>query len=254
MNEDLKQALLAYQMAALMSQFKTGFLARVSHELRSPLSSLISLHQLILSDLCESRAEEREFINQAHQSSLKLMKLIDQIIEVSKTEYGTNILEIKQLELKEILAIVYNLVHLQAAHKNLKLSIIYPQKNLKVLADEKRLKQVLITLIDTGISLMENGNIRVETNIFDSNLLEINLNFDSESNKWSESVNLLEEQPETTPEAVKKFSQKIEFSPGMKLMLCQNLIETMGGKLLLISPQKNLTRIQCFLPKSGGLV
>lgn len=254
MNEDLKQALLAYQMAALMSQFKTGFLARVSHELRSPLSSLISLHQLILSDLCESPAEERDFINQAYQSSLKLMKLIDQIIEVSKTEYGTNILEIKQLEFKEILAIVYNLVHLQASHKNLKLSIIYPQNNIKVLADEKRLKQVLITLIDTGISLMEHGNIRVETNIFDSNLLEINLDFDSESNKWSESVNLLEEQAETTPEAVKKFSQKIEFSPGMKLILCQNLIETMGGKLLLISPQKNLTRIQCFLPMSGGLV
>ena len=64
LKEELKQAQLAYQMAAQMSQFKAGFLARTSHELRSPLSSMIGLHQLILSDLCESPEEQKEFIKE----------------------------------------------------------------------------------------------------------------------------------------------------------------------------------------------
>src|SRR4028118_383672 len=73
--EQLKQTQLAYQMAHEMSQFKSGFLARTSHELRSPLSSVIGLHQLILSDLCDSPEEEREFVAQANASALKLVKL-----------------------------------------------------------------------------------------------------------------------------------------------------------------------------------
>ena len=75
LKEELKQTELALQMAAQMSQFKGGFLARTSHELRSPLSSLIGLHQLIVSDLCDDPEEEREFVAQAYQYALKLMGL-----------------------------------------------------------------------------------------------------------------------------------------------------------------------------------
>ncbi|MGL5880139.1 MAG: sensor histidine kinase, partial [Xenococcaceae cyanobacterium] len=88
LKEELKQTQLAYQMAIQWSQFKAGFLARISHELRSPLSSLIGLHQLILSDLCESPEEQREFLSQAHQSALKLMRLIDEVVDIAKTSYG----------------------------------------------------------------------------------------------------------------------------------------------------------------------
>ena len=47
LREKLKQAQLAYQMAITINQFKTGYLGRIAHELRSPLSNLMSIHQLI---------------------------------------------------------------------------------------------------------------------------------------------------------------------------------------------------------------
>jgi signal transduction histidine kinase len=249
MNEDLKQAILAYQMAAQMLQFKTGFLARVSHELRSPLSSLISLHQLILSDLCDNPAEEREFIKQAHQSAFKIINLIDNIIDVAKVEYGTKTLAINSIEITEILLNIYNLLYLQATNKNLQFKINYPDTNIKVLADKKRLQQVLISLIDAGIYIMDNGSIQVESKVnCEKDLVEINLKFDCQSNKWSESVNLLEEIPQPTREEIKNLSQQIEFSPGMKLILAESLLTTMGGKLLLTGLENNITQIQCFLP------
>ena len=151
LKEELKQAQLAYQMAAQMSQFKAGFLARTSHELRSPLSSMIGLHQLILSDLCESPEEQKEFIAQAYHSALKLMKLIDEIVAVSKTEYGTNSLHLELLSLDSIFAEIDRLTHLQAANRNLKLRIEQPDPQLCVFADRNRLIQLIFNLIDSGI-------------------------------------------------------------------------------------------------------
>jgi signal transduction histidine kinase len=85
LKEELKQTQLAYEMAKEMSQFKAGFLARTSHELRSPLSSLIGLHQLILQDLCDSPEEERQFVAQANTSALKMVKVLDDLVKVSKS-------------------------------------------------------------------------------------------------------------------------------------------------------------------------
>ena len=51
--QELEATKLAYLMTAQISQFKSGYLAKTAHELRSPLSSLMGLHQLILVDLCE---------------------------------------------------------------------------------------------------------------------------------------------------------------------------------------------------------
>ena len=66
--EQLKQTQLAYQLAQQMSQFKAGFLTRVSHELRSPLNSMIGLHQLILSDFsCDKDLHFVVMMNQRNQ-------------------------------------------------------------------------------------------------------------------------------------------------------------------------------------------
>jgi signal transduction histidine kinase len=54
LKRELQQTRLAYHMAVAINHLKSSFLARVAHELRSPLSSMISLHQIILADLCES--------------------------------------------------------------------------------------------------------------------------------------------------------------------------------------------------------
>ena len=129
--QELKQTQLAYQMAREISQFKAGFLARTSHELRSPLSSLIGLHQLILADLCENPEEEREFVEQAHEKSLKLLKLIDEILSVSKIESGRNKLDIETLQLAEFLQEVYNLTYLLAVNRNYPFTLSPPvSKNL----------------------------------------------------------------------------------------------------------------------------
>ena len=61
-------------MASEMSKFKAGFLARTAHELRSPMNSMISGLQLVISDLADDPEEERKFVSQAHSCALKTFK------------------------------------------------------------------------------------------------------------------------------------------------------------------------------------
>ena len=238
LRQELKQTQLAYQMAAQMSEFKAGFLARTSHELRSPLSSMIGLHQLILSDLCESPEEQKEFISQAYHSALKLMKLIDEIVAVSKTEYGSNRLHIESLQLTEIFANIDRLTHLQAANRNLKLEITTPNPSVYVLADRSRLIQLIVNLIDSGISVMKKGAIKV-TASGESNFIKIEIDLECPAITWqgdvnSQTQNIFTPDGDSSPEEIRQVLQEISLSPNMKLLLSQTLLETMGGSLELL--------------------
>ena len=247
LKEELKQAQLAYQMAAQMSQFKAGFLARTSHELRSPLSSMIGLHQLILSDLCESPEEQKEFIAQAYHSALKLMKLIDEIVAVSKTEYGSNSLHLESLPLLGIFDEIDRLTHLQAANRNLKLDIVPPDPSVNVFADRSRLIQLIFNLIDSGISLMKSGRIKLSTTKATEDSIRVEIDLECPIQRWQESK---APEPDLGQDitAIRELLQEISLSANMKLLLSQTLLETMGGTLELLdlsnySDDQPLTRI-----------
>ncbi|MGB5714679.1 MAG: HAMP domain-containing sensor histidine kinase, partial [Waterburya sp.] len=251
LKEELKQAQLAYQMAAQMSQFKAGFLARTSHELRSPLSSMIGLHQLILSDLCESPEEQKEFIAQAYHSALKLMKLIDEIVAVSKTEYGSNSLDLESLRLAEIFTEIDRLTHLQAANRNLKLEIVNPDTEVHVFADRSRLIQLIFNLIDSGISLMKTGKIILSTTEVTANIVRIEIDLDCPAAWWQESSATEADFNNSNSNdlmEIRELLQEISLSVNMKLLMSQTLLETMGGTLELldlsdINNQEKSTRI-----------
>ena len=234
LKEELRQAQLAFQMAAQMSQFKAGFLARTSHELRSPLSSMIGLHQLILSDLCESPEEQKEFIAQAYHSALKLMKLIDEIVAVSKTEYGSDRLYLESLQLAEIFNEINRITHLQAANRNLKLDIIIPDSEICVIADRSRLTQLIFNLIDSGISLMKSGKIKLSSTLVTANTVTMEIDLDCATALWQESTTTEPNLETTNLTQIREHLQQISLSANMKLLLSQTLLETMGGELELL--------------------
>ena len=246
--QELQQTQLAYYQAREMSQFQAGFLARISHELRSPLGSIIGLHQLILTDLCENPEEEREFIGEAHEKSLKLLKLIDEILNVSKIASGRNKLDIQTWQLSEFLQAVYNLTYLLAVNRNYPFILSPSDPEIYILADYNWLKQVLINLIDTTIAQMEEGNIYLSSNLSSTdNRANIWLDVPTDTVITNESLDLMKSENQTTQE-------NIVLSPGMKFSLNQSLVELMGGKLEILPFPTNqedtpqLTRLQISMP------
>lgn len=251
--EQLRQVELAYRMASEMSQFKAGFLARVSHELRSPLNGMIGMHQLILSDLCDGPQEEREFVAQADESALKMVKILDDILDVAKAEYGTSRLDIQPLQLAQVFQEVETLTYLQAKNRNLWLRIQPPDPDLYVLADPRHLRQVLVNLVDTAIVQMQEGSIRVSAHpTIATGQVHIWIDDERPEDVWSESVNLLQSPPSPNLEVP---------SPGLNLLINQTLLQLMQGRLELLAinddqplPAANelatfyRNRVQCSIP------
>ena len=160
--DDYGQLQLAYQRLLALERFKSGFLARTSHELRSPINTVVSLHQLILEDLCEDPEEERTFIGQSKDAALKMLSLLDQITAVSKLDVGREPPKLETVDLSFLLPEVEMLTALQAANQNVRYSVDLPDDTLEVVTDAKWLKNLLVSLIQDTVAHTKLMRIAVE--------------------------------------------------------------------------------------------
>ncbi|HEY9884073.1 MAG TPA: HAMP domain-containing sensor histidine kinase [Thermosynechococcaceae cyanobacterium] len=261
----LQSLQVAYQLATEISQFKGGFLARTSHELRSPLNGMIGMQQLILEDLCNNPEEERAFIAQANQAALKMIKVLDTVLDVARLEHGRLKMELQPLQLAELLETIHNLTHLQAVDRSLQLQVIVPDADLYVLADPHRLQRVLLHLVDGTIAQMQEGSIQISVFVSPGSLAPDSLAPDSMSSAtgyahiWidsdlppalSEPIDLLQTPAApTTPVP----------SPGLNLLTSQMLVSLMQGTLTVLAVPTDVEtpaddvatqrlRMQCSLP------
>ncbi|WP_430014826.1 sensor histidine kinase [Microcystis protocystis FBCC-A270] len=253
LKRELQQTRLAYQMAVAINHLKSSFLGRVAHELRSPLSSMISLHQMILADLCESPAEEREFIAQGQLAGRKLMAMLDEMINLSKLESGTIPLEREIFSLTKLWQDWASLTYLQAANRNIQLKFSPLTDDIAIIADYQCLSSALVLLVDAAIANLGSGSICISVSALDEKKVTISLEFTGEMALWPmpeiSSLSL-----ESKPEEVKQFTQVLGFSPSLKFQLAKGIIEVSGGEMSLDridnNSQDKLTEIVFSLPRS----
>lgn len=251
LRSQLHETELAYQMAVQMSQFKGSFLARTSHELRSPLNGVIGVHQLILSDLCDNAAEERTFLAQAHTSTLKMIELLDWVIDAAKLEQGNTQLDYQPIPLAALLNDVYNLTHLQAQNRNLQLQFVPLDRDLVAQADLRRLRQTLISLVDAAISQMQEGTITVSVPTVEASHCEISIATPLTVEQWTADLTQLPGQINQTlaslaKATVSQLAQQPFPSSGFAILVARSLLQSINGQLEIITVNDaQSTRINC---------
>lgn len=149
---DLATLQLAYDRLLHQAQHQAAFLGTASHELRSPINQIISLHQLILEDLCENPAEEREFIAQANQAIQTVLKNLDLLITLSKLDIGTLQPQIQPTLLEPLLTRVQRLIEMQCINRHCRFSLGPVEASLSVQSDAAWLEQVLVMLIEAALA------------------------------------------------------------------------------------------------------
>ncbi|MGB3308919.1 MAG: histidine kinase dimerization/phospho-acceptor domain-containing protein [Nodosilinea sp.] len=149
---DLATLQLAYDRLLHQAQHQAAFLGTASHELRSPINQIISLHQLILEDLCEDPAEEREFIAQANQTIQTVLKNLDLLITLSKLDIGTLQPQPQPILLAPLLTRVQRLVQMQCVNRHCRFSLGPVEPSLSVQTDTAWLEQVLVMLIEAALA------------------------------------------------------------------------------------------------------
>jgi signal transduction histidine kinase/HAMP domain-containing protein/ActR/RegA family two-component response regulator len=149
------------QQLAAASQYKSEFLANMSHELRTPLNSLLLLSRL-LADNSEHNLSERqiEFASTIHNAGADLLRLIDDILDLSKIEAGRVDVEPAPVDLAEVRGFVERAFAPQAEHKGLELRVeAAPGLPAEIVTDGRRLQQVLRNLLSNAVKFTAHGSV-----------------------------------------------------------------------------------------------
>jgi len=246
LQQQLRETTQAYHLVSQMSKFKAGFLARIAHEIRSPLGRIINLNQIILTGLCVDATEEKDFLHRGQTALSQLQNILDQVIAISHLANCPNYLNMQNCNLNEILDMVSHQTILQAKTNNINLNIIIPNTSIEVYADYHRLTQALTLLIDTIITWETTSQILLEVDPQqDKSLVSINLSFSGEISLFTEPINFLQEIHKSAVD----ISQELNISLGSKLHLITDLFESMGGMLLIADhdAQTKLITLRCLL-------
>ena len=151
------------EQLALVSQYKSEFLANMSHELRTPLNSLLTLARV----LCENEegnltSKQLEYTRSINSSGADLLKLINEVLDLSKVEAGKIEIAPRDVELAELRAFVERSFSALALHRGLEFLIEnasdVPER---IFTDPERLQQVLKNLLDNAFKFTERGSVRL---------------------------------------------------------------------------------------------
>jgi PAS domain S-box-containing protein len=155
---ELAEAKLAAESA---SRLKSQFLATMSHELRTPLNAILGFSEVIRDSVFGSTASSWEkyggYAASIHTSGRHLLSLISEILDLSKIEAGSYILDIRTLDLRQVVESVLTIVSPAAAAAGVQLRPILPASEVLLAADERAVRQVAINLLANAVKFTPRG-------------------------------------------------------------------------------------------------
>lgn len=167
---------------SVTSKYKSEFMANMSHELRTPLNSLLILSQLLTENKDGNLSEKQvEFAQTIYNSGADLLKMIDEILDLSKVDAGKMELNPEEIKMTELKSFVKQNFAPQAVKKGLSLRISFNEPLPdSLIADGHRLKQVLRNLLSNAFKFTTEGFIEFSVSQADSNLLPLDLPSENE--------------------------------------------------------------------------
>lgn len=139
-------------------KLKTEFLANVSYELRSPLTSISGFSEMLQQEYFGTLSEkQREYIESIHESSQHLMQLINDILDLASIEAGYMRLLVSEFDIHAMMKSVLSLTQARAKEHDLRIKLECPTNIGKMLGDETRIKQILFNLLSNAIKYSQAG-------------------------------------------------------------------------------------------------
>ncbi len=159
-----EQAARAQAAAEAASRAKTEFLARMSHEMRTPLNAVLGFSQLLLMQAKDRLGEQQtKWTHNIVEAGRHLTRLIDDLLDISRIEMGELAVETVAVDLQPLLDEALLMMNGQAERAKVSVGADYRgSAPLQVLADPTRLRQVLLNLLSNAIKYnREGGSVRV---------------------------------------------------------------------------------------------
>lgn len=161
----------AWKEAQNANKLKSEFLATTSHELRTPLNGIINCIRVVKEGYCDTKEEEHEFLSQADDAAIHLLKIINDVLDISKIEAGKLSVILEKIDLAKVIQEVIDLQIVNLQQKKLILKAPHLEKKIYVSADGAKLKQILINVLGNAVKFTEQGSITINIQIVNSSII-----------------------------------------------------------------------------------
>jgi signal transduction histidine kinase/CheY-like chemotaxis protein len=214
----------ARSLAEKSNQAKSEFLSSMSHELRSPLNAILGFSQLLESDSPPPNPIQMQSIQQISKAGWHLLKLINEVLDLTRIESGRVPLSPEPVSLAEVLLECQGMVEPQAQQRGIQL--LFPHFDLPyfVRADRTRLKQIIINLLSNAIKYNnEQGSVDVSCDQVSLGRIRVSIRDTGAGLSAGQLAQLFQ--------AFNRLGQEAggEEGTGIGLVVAKRLVELMGG-------------------------
>lgn len=145
-----------------LDQAKSDFLSIASHQLRTPLTAMRGyLSMLVNGDFGPASPKIKEVSQEVYQASLRLLKLSNDLLNVSQIESGKTTLAYEKTSIKALVESVINEIRIEADRKNLSLKMIVAENLPETEIDSEKIRQALLNIVDNALKYTKQGGVTV---------------------------------------------------------------------------------------------
>lgn len=240
--KDHEQELIESRELAEQAELKQSFLNNMSHEIRTPLNAIVGFSDMLANEPEFSNEERQEFVDIINTNTKLLLKLVGDVLELSRIESGNLSFTFQRESVCRLLDDVYQ-THSLLIRPPLQFLKDFPPEDVQVNVDPMRLTQVLTNFLNNANKFTKGGSIRLGY-CCPSGMSEVHLYVEDTGIGIPHSEQKM---------IFERFYKRSEFSQGvgLGLSICVLIVEKMGGRIELQSEEGRGSRFTVVLPCIG---
>ena len=237
--KDHEQELIESRELAEQAELKQSFLNNMSHEIRTPLNAIVGFSDMLANEPEFSDEERQEFVDIINTNTKLLLKLVGDVLELSRIESGNLSFIFQRESVRQLLDDVYQ-THSLLIHPPLQFLKDFPPEDVQVNVDPMRLTQVLTNFLNNANKFTKEGSIQLGY-CCPSGMSEVHLYVEDTGIGIPHSEQKM---------IFERFYKRSEFSQGvgLGLSICVLIVEKMGGRIELRSEEGRGSRFTVVLP------
>ena len=237
--KDHEQELIESRELAEQAELKQSFLNNMSHEIRTPLNAIVGFSDMLANEPEFSDEERQEFVDIINTNTKLLLKLVGDVLELSRIESGNLSFIFQRESVRQLLDDVYQ-THSLLIQPPLQFLKDFPPEDVQVNVDPMRLTQVLTNFLNNANKFTKGGSIRLGY-CCPSGMSEVHLYVEDTGIGIPHSEQKM---------IFERFYKRSEFSQGvgLGLSICVLIVEKMGGRIELQSEEGRGSRFTVVLP------